>query len=80
VTERKAPRVGLAIVRAVVEGDEQPIIRILRMDDLFREERVLGTTVSPDEAAAMIRDWLSGVIERRERARQTNDNGPVTPE
>jgi len=34
------------------------------MDDLFRSERVLGTTTSPDIAAALIRDWLVSVVDR----------------
>lgn len=80
MTERKATHVGVAIVRAIVEGGERPIIRVLRMDDLFGAERVLGTTVSPDEAAAMIRDWLAAVIERHGRAVRSDDNGAVTPE
>ncbi len=61
--EKAAVRVGLAIVRAVVEDGSDPVIRVLRMDDLFRDEQVVGTTSSPDEAAGMIRDWLVSVIQ-----------------
>ena len=63
--ESAAAHVGLAIVRAVVADGPDPVIHVLRMDDLFRDEQILGTTTSPDEAAAMIREWLISVIERR---------------
>lgn len=63
--ESAAAHVGLAIVRAVVDDGPDPVIHVLRMDDLFRDEQILGTTTSPDEAAAMIREWLISVIERR---------------
>jgi hypothetical protein len=60
--EQAAARVGLAIVRAVVEDGPHPVIRVLQMGDLFRDEQVVGITSSPDEAAGMIRDWLVSVI------------------
>ena len=66
--ERATARVGLAIVRAVVEEGTEPVIRVMRMDELFRDEQVVGTTNSPDEAAAMIRDWLVSVIRGQPRA------------
>lgn len=66
---RDRAHVGLAIVRAVVEQGPPPVIRVLRIDDLFRDEHVLGVTSSPEEAAAMIRDWLVGVVERAAPAR-----------
>lgn len=66
---RDRAHVGLAIVRAVVEQGPPPVIRVLRIDDLFRDEHVLGVTSSPEEAAAMIRDWLVGVVERAAQAR-----------
>jgi hypothetical protein len=65
VTQPRAAEVALAIVRAVVDDGPQPLIRVLRIDDLFRDEQVLGTTTSPDEAARLIGDWLSSVIARR---------------
>ena len=66
--DQAAARVGLAIVRAVVEDGPDPVIRVMKMDDLFRDEQVVGTTSSPDEAAAMIRDWLVAVIRGKRRA------------
>lgn len=75
---RDRARIGLAIVRAVVEQGPPPVIRVIRIDDLFRDEHVLGVTSSPDEAAAMIRDWLTGVLGRAAPGPLAN-NGPVTP-
>ena len=66
--EPATTRVGLAIVRVVVEGRSDPVIRVLRMDDLFRDEQVLGTTSSPDEAAGMVRNWLESVIRGQQPA------------
>jgi hypothetical protein len=38
------------------------------MDDLFRDEQVLGITSSPDEAAGMVRTWLESVIRGQQPA------------
>lgn len=78
VADRTTARVSLAIVRAVVGDGSSPVIRVLRVDDLFRDEQVLGTTTSPDEAASLIRDWLRTVIARRGDAATAEDNGAVT--
>jgi hypothetical protein len=78
VADRHTARVSLAIIRAVVEDRPNPVIRILRIDDLFRDEQVLGTTTSPDEAASLIRDWLQSVIARRDDSARADDNGAVT--
>lgn len=75
---RAAAHVGLAIVRAVVEEGPQPVIRVIQMDDVFADERMLGVTSSPDDAARMIRDWLVGVIGRRHAA-VANGDDTVTP-
>ena len=77
MTQPRAAEVALAIVRAVVDDGPQPLIRVLRIDDLFRDEQVLGITTSPDEAARLIRDWLSTVIARR-RDVPGGDDGAVT--
>jgi hypothetical protein len=54
----------LAVVRAIVDDGPTPVIQVVQMDDLFRSERVLLTTTSPDVAAAQIRDWLVSVVDR----------------
>jgi hypothetical protein len=73
VSSRPSTHVGLAIVRAVFEDGPSPIIRVLRMDDLFRHEQVLGVTSSPDEAAAIIATWLHSIIDRR----RTDSDSPT---
>ena len=78
MTRRPPSRVGLAIVRAVVEEDAGPTIRILRLDDLFRDEQVIGITSSPDEAAAIIGEWLHSMVSGR-RERPTAGDAGVTP-
>jgi hypothetical protein len=55
-------RIGLAIVRSEVSQGLGPIIRIVRLDDLFGTERVLVITTSPDEAAQSLREWLWEMI------------------
>lgn len=64
VAHAKRHHVGLAVVRAIVDDGPTPVIRVVQMDDLFRSERVLGTTTSPDIAATLIRDWLISVLDR----------------
>lgn len=58
-------RVGLAIVRAVVEPGSQvpPVIHILRLDDVMGEAGVIGRAASAEEAASILCRWLRHVIE-----------------
>lgn len=46
----------------VVEAGPRPVIRILQIGDLFRDEHVLAVTTSVDEASQIIRDWLQDVL------------------
>lgn len=69
--------IGLAIVRVIVEESSPPVIRVLRIDDLLRDEYVLGVSSNPEEAAAMIWDWLVGIVERAEPTSPSRDD-PVT--
>jgi hypothetical protein len=58
---RKRRADGLAVIRAGVEDYPAPVIRILLVDDLLANHVVSTATTSPDDAAAMIREWLGRV-------------------
>ena len=58
--------VAIAVIRTVVEPGPRPVIRILEITSLFRDEHVLSVTTSADEAAEVIRTWLDDVIRRTE--------------
>jgi hypothetical protein len=62
VERPQTTRVAIAVVRTVIEPRVQPVIRILEVSDLFRDERVLGVTTSADEAADIVLDWLRAVV------------------
>lgn len=56
-----APRqasIGIAVIKIVVGRAPGPVIRILEVNELFRDEHVLTVTSSPDEAAGELRRWL----------------------
>jgi hypothetical protein len=62
VTDRGGPHVGLAIVRANVDEAGIPVIRVVLMDDLFRDEQDIVTTCSPDHAGATVTEWLRSAL------------------
>lgn len=62
VKATRRPDIGVAVIRTVVEPGPRPVIKILQVDRLFRNEHVLAITTSPDEAARVIRGWLVDVI------------------
>ena len=61
--------VGIAVVRAVVEDGQRPVIRILEVADVLGDEHVLGMTTSPEEAAEIVVGWLRSVIANAGSAR-----------
>jgi len=80
VSDRDWGRVGLAIVRVVVDDDGFPVIRILSMDDVFGKEHDIAVTRSPDDAAAAVRAWLESVLGPGGSAGTPRDgDGTVTP-
>jgi hypothetical protein len=62
VTDSAGTRVGLAIVRAVVDEAGTPLIRVLSIDDIFGDERVIVMTSSPDRAGAAVTEWLRSLL------------------
>lgn len=60
------------MIRAVVEQGPRPVIRILEVGQLFRDEHALTVTTSPAEAAEVVRAWLEDVVNRSDRQPPTN--------
>lgn len=62
--EERRSGVRVAVIRAIVKPPD-PVIRIIELNELYRNEHVLHTTTSPDEAAEVVRAWLVDVIGHR---------------
>jgi hypothetical protein len=65
VERRHQPRVAIAVIRAIVDPAQAPVIRILEVRHLFMDDHVVRVTTSPDEAADVIRGWLRDVVAAR---------------
>jgi hypothetical protein len=65
--------ISLAIVRVAVDGAGSPIIRVVSLNDLFGTEHALVVTRSPDEATAILHDWLRTVIRTNESSGAPHD-------
>jgi hypothetical protein len=58
------PNVAVAIVRMLVEPGMEPVIRIIEMPSIWREERVVLTTTSTDAALDAMRSWITDATAR----------------